>query len=483
LDFSSTIFLFLFLPIVLSLSLIVPKKYSNYFLLTTSLAFYAWGEIYYILVLVCSITVNHLIGLFIQHSNRQTSRKSFLAIGITANLGILSTFKYTDFLTKNLNEILAQFNVQAISLPDMHWPVGVSFFTFQAITYIVDIYRRDASACKNPIDSALYISFFPRLIAGPIAQYRHTASQLSDRTVTSEKFARGVKRFIIGLGKKILIANTLAGPANSVFGLLPSPVGTELAWLAAVCFTLQIYFDFSGYSDMAIGLGLMLGFEIPENFNYPYVSKSIREFWRRWHITLSNWFRDYLYIPLGGNRLTTFKTYRNLLLVFFLCGLWHGPNWTFVVWGLYHGLFMVIERIGLGNLFEKKIKPLGYAYATLVVMIGWVFFRAPDLSSAFSIIRSMFFIGPEARHVHTFGEFANYQVLTVLGVAILASTPFFKYLKNWVLRAFATREPQAPSKIRLLGSFVGLVGLVAILILCFVSVAATTHNPFIYAQF
>ena len=327
-SFSSPIFLFLFLPSVLVLHFLIPKDWRNGFLLCISLLFYTWGAKSIILIMLFLIGFNYLFGIILERysSDEQGKRRIVLFLAVLINVGLLCYFKYTNFL---VNTII--FGEQRIN--PIHLPIGISFFTFQALSYVIDVYRRDMPAQKNPTRLALYISFFPELLAGPILRYRAMAGQIARRSIDLSGFAAGVRRFIVGLGKKVLIANTLATVADRIFSLAPAQFTPGLAWLGILCYTLQIYFDFSGYSDMAIGLGRMFGFEFMENFNYPYMSRSIKDFWRRWHISLSTWFRDYLYIPLGGNRGTPFRTHINLIIVFLLCGLWHGANWTFLVWG------------------------------------------------------------------------------------------------------------------------------------------------------
>ncbi len=474
--FDSTIFLFLFLPIILSIWLLSHKQLGNYFLVFTSLLFYAWGQSFYVLVLIASILANHFTGRYLERQEAG-HRKAVLSLGLVANLLLLTSFNYVEFLAENLNHVLILLGTVPIGIPEIKHPVGVSFFTFQAITYIVDIYRGQAPAQKRIIDTALFISFFPRLLAGPIGTYRKLYSQLESRTMSYPKFALGVRRFVIGLAKKVLIANTLAGPANGVFNLLPSPISAELAWLGAVCYTLQIYFDFSGYSDMAIGLGHMFGFDVPENFNFPYTSTSIREFWRRWHITLSNWFRDYLYIPLGGNQVANWKIYRNLLLVFFLCGLWHGPAWTFVIWGLYHGLFLVLERLGLEKFLGKLWQPISHLYVLLVVTIGWVVFRASDLDTATTMLKSMFFLGSAPSSAQTLSEFLNRETFTAILLATIFSTPIFNHIHQKYLSNDTDLDWKPISATAWCG------GLLVLLALSFMQLVGSTHNPFIYFQF
>ena len=309
-----------------------------------------------------------------------------LGLAIAVNLVVLGVFKYANFFADNVNAVAAAIGAPPLAFPHVLLPIGISFYTFHAISYVVDVYRRDASAQKSPVHAALYLLLFPQLIAGPIIRYRYIADQLEQRVVSLDDFAVGVRRFVIGLGKKVLIANTVAAPADKIFSMPLAELTPAHAWLGIVCYTLQIYFDFSGYSDMAIGLGRMFGFHFPENFRWPYVADTVQEFWRRWHISLSSWFRDYLYVPLGGNRVSPARMYANLVTVFFLCGLWHGASWNFVIWGLFHGSFLVVERLGLAAAIRRLWRPLRHVYLLLVVMIGWVFFRADTLPSAVAFL-------------------------------------------------------------------------------------------------
>ncbi|MGB5708663.1 MAG: MBOAT family O-acyltransferase, partial [Arenicellales bacterium] len=343
--FSSVLFLFLFLPVVLLLYWVIPNKWRNSFLLIVSLTFYAWGEGLFVGIMLLSIAMNYVFGLAIERGNARAGRL-WVGIAVMANLALLGVFKYANFLVENINTLFSSTGIQLITIDQIHLPIGISFFTFQAMSYVIEVHRRVMPAQTNLLNLGLYIALFPQLIAGPIVRYHDIAAQLKTRFVNAGQVAYGIERFVIGLGKKVLIANPMGAVADEIFALPPDSITATVAWTAVACYSLQIYFDFSGYSDMAIGLGRMFGFKFLENFNYPYISQSIQEFWRRWHISLSNWFRDFLYLPLGGNRRGPGRTYFNLLIVFLLCGLWHGASWNFVVWGLLHGSFLVLERIG-----------------------------------------------------------------------------------------------------------------------------------------
>ena len=340
--FSSAIFLQMFLPITFILNWIIPQKCSNILLLIASMIFYAWGEPKFVFLMVALIAFNWGEGKAVENNNG-IKKKVVLTIGVLINLLALGYYKYIGFLASIINKILGS---NAVPIPNVALPIGISFFTFQAISYLVDVYRGETKASPKLVNVALYISFFPQLIAGPIVKYRDINKQIENRSVTWEGVAVGFKRFIYGLAKKVLISNVLGMCVDTIYTYEVAQIDWKAAWIGALAYTFQIYYDFSGYSDMAIGLSKMFGFEIPENFNYPYMSKSITEFWRRWHISLGSWFREYIYIPLGGNRKGVVRTYANLAVVFFLTGLWHGADFSFVLWGLYHGFFSIIERIG-----------------------------------------------------------------------------------------------------------------------------------------
>lgn len=473
--FSSTVFLFIFLPAVLIGYTAAPRVLKNLLLLVASMFFYAWGEGFFVVVMVASIATNYGFGLAVDRFQSEWARKCALACAVIVNLGLLVAYKYTNFLIENLNGVLAMFGATPLENAPVHLPIGISFFTFQAMSYVIDVYRRDAHVQRNPFNIALYISLFPQLIAGPIVRYQDVARQINERRVTIDGFSYGVQRFIIGLGKKVLIANTVAVPADAIFGLPTGELTTGLAWLGIVSYTLQIYFDFSGYSDMAIGLGHMFGFRFMENFNYPYISQSITEFWRRWHISLSTWFRDYLYIPIGGNRGGAIRTYVNLVIVFFLCGLWHGASWTFVAWGFFHGAFLVIERMGFGRALQRVPLPVRSTYTLLVVLVGWVFFRAETFAGATAYLAAMFgFAAGDGVHENV-AMHLDYLVLVAIIAGAIGSTPI------WPKIGASVNSVTGPTLAGL--STVRVAALVSILIACVLQLGASTHNPFIYFRF
>jgi alginate O-acetyltransferase complex protein AlgI len=469
--FASPIFLFLFLPLTLAAYFAFPRAWRNGVLLVTSLAFYAWGEAPYVVLVLGSVVFNYLVGSAIARSGDARSRRLWLAFGVAGNLLVLAIFKYSNFAVANVNTLAPILAITPIALAAIPLPLGISFFTFHAISYVVDVYKGNAHAERNLPRFALYILLFPQLIAGPIIRWRDIAGQLPVREQRIADFAYGVRRFVLGLGKKVLIANTLGAVADRIFALPASELTTPLAWLGLVCYTLQIYFDFSGYSDMAIGLMRMFGFRILENFNYPYIARSIREFWRRWHISLSNWFRDYLYIPLGGNQRGERRAYANLVIVFLLCGLWHGASWPFVLWGIWHGLFLVVERAGLDRAL-RRMGPLSHAYALLAVMGGWVLFRCETLTQAVAYYAALFgrAQGDPARH--PLPEFLDPFVAFTLIVGIVFATPLARAIGQW-------RDRHA--NVAVLG--LDVAWLVAVFVLAGAFLAAGTYNPFIYFRF
>ena len=384
--FSSTIFLCIFLPLVLLGYYICPKKGRNLFLLIASLVFYAWGEPKYVFLMIFSIIANYVFGLLME-KYRQSSRrlKLMLVLSVVIDVGLLCVFKYTDFIISNINAAFgANFDLLKLALP-----IGISFYTFQAMSYTIDVYRGDVKVQRNIIDFGMYITMFPQLIAGPIVRYADVEGQLRDRRVTAQDFSEGAMRFVVGLGKKVLLANQIGALWSEIYALGGSS-SALMAWLGAIAFTFQIYFDFSGYSDMAIGLGRMFGFKFPENFRYPYQSVSITDFWRRWHITLSTWFREYLYIPLGGNRRGFARQALNLLIVWTLTGFWHGAGWNFVLWGLYYFAVLFVEKLFLLKALDRAPKILRHIYSLLLIVLGWVIFACDDIAVLLPFIGSMF---------------------------------------------------------------------------------------------
>ncbi len=469
--FSSPVFLFLFLPTVFIIYKVLPKRVKNYLLIAASLFFYAWGEPVYILLMLASVTVNYVMARAIGAGmEKQRGAKVLLALCVVYNIGMLFVFKYANFFVGNVNGI---FGISLV-IPVIRLPIGISFYTFQAMSYVIDVYRGTNKAQKNFANVLLYISFFPQLIAGPIVKYHDIAQQIEVRTETAEKTAVGLKRFTAGLAKKLLIANAMGSVADSVFALAPGQVNVAVAWIGALTYSLQIYFDFSGYSDMAIGLAKLFGFEIKENFDYPYTAPSIKIFWRKWHISLSTWFKEYLYIPLGGNRKGTVRTSFNLIFVFFCTGLWHGAEWTFVVWGFFHGLFLILERVGAIRT-DKFPRPIASVYTLLIVVTAFTIFRANTLSQGFDFIAKMFTGFTTGPDIQSFiSRTLTPQVIAIGALGIIGSTPIVK--KAYV----ALKHSRLNKTVLEAGS---MIVTLALLVVCMLALSSQTYNPFIYFRF
>lgn len=488
--FASPIFMFLFLPVCLLAYFISSVRLRNLVLMLFSLLFYAWGERFFSLVMVASIFLNWMFGLMLDKVKAQYAAKLVVALAVVVNIGLLGFYKYSGFFVEQFNLLVAPLGYAPVVFDAPHLPLGISFFTFHALSYVIDIYRREAAAQRNPIDFALYISFFPQLIAGPIIRYHDIHTQLTQRRTRFDLVVSGIERFVAGFGKKMLLANPLGEVTDSIFALTPDQLSTPVAWFGIACYTLQIYLDFSAYSDMAIGLARIFGFDFLENFNYPYISRSIQEFWRRWHISLSNWFRDYLYIPLGGNRVAEWHIWLNLIIVFLVCGFWHGANWTFVIWGAIHGLFLVLERAGLGKALERAPGWLRHGYVMAVVTFAWVFFRADSIDDAFRYLAAMAGVhhAPEGASLE---QFIDPLVLMSLAGGMLASMGLFTRLTaDWRCRAGQSRGVLKPGLETLVigadGRFVLLVRfalLITIAWLAAARMASGTYNPFIYFRF
>lgn len=468
--FSSSIFLFLFLPLTLLLYYILKENYRNLFLLLVSFLFYAWSGPKNLIILLASILINYFFGLVLLHMKNSGKwlHRLMLFLGIAANLSMLLYYKYFNFFLCTVNQI----GKTSFVLKDIAFPLGISFFTFCGISYIVDVYKGKVSAQKNPLNVALYLSFFPKLAQGPITRYGDMADQMEKRTCSVEKFGEGVYRFTIGLAKKMIIANQLGAVVDNIYAKAANQNTAAVAWLAAIGYTFQIYFDFSGYSDMAIGLGKMFGFDIMENFNYPYVSTNISDFWRRWHISLSSWFRDYLYIPLGGNR--TGNVFVNLFIVFAVTGLWHGAAWNFVVWGLWHGLFVLLERLLRNKHIEIKLpNAIKIIITFFIVNLGWVLFRAPSFSYAKNMIGVMFGAIRPLNNGIALSWYFTPKIAVVLVLAVLGSLPWKK-----ILPKFAVHFEKSNSLV-----VVKDICIVALLAVSIMLVMTSTYNAFIYFKF
>lgn len=466
--FSSIVFLFTFLPAVVILYYLLPVRFRNVILLLASLVFYAWGEPVYLFLMLLSILFNYFSGLDIAR-NLQDKRaaKRSLVFNLIINLAVLGFFKYEGFVLDTLNGILPVH----ISYHALPLPIGISFYKFQILSYIIDVYRGNVKVQTNLPNFALYVTMFPQLIAGPIVQYADVDEQLASREVSRTKFGEGSMYFIRGLAKKVLLANTSGMIFTEVSGLAKGNIAVMTAWLGAFAYMFQIYFDFSGYSDMAIGLGKMFGFEFNMNFNYPYVSKSITEFWRRWHISLSSWFRDYVYIPLGGNRVSKIKHIRNLLIVWFLTGLWHGAAWNFVAWGLYYGVILIIEKYLLSPVLDRLPDVVRHIYSIVLVVIGWVLFFSSSFGQAADYIRVMFGAG-----AHGFADRESMYLLTsnliLWLILIFGSTPLVHFRYEHMLR---TKKWNT--------TIINSVVYVALFIVCIAYLVTETYNPFLYFRF
>lgn len=466
--FSSIVFLFSFLPAVMILYYLLPVRFRNVILLLASLVFYAWGEPVYLFLMLLSILFNYFSGLDIAR-NLQDKRaaKRSLVFNLIINLAVLGFFKYEGFVLDTLNGILPVH----ISYHALPLPIGISFYTFQILSYIIDVYRGNVKVQTNLPNFALYVTMFPQLIAGPIVQYADVDEQLASREVSWTKFGEGSMYFIRGLAKKVLLANTSGMIFTEVSGLAKGNIAVVTAWLGAFAYMFQIYFDFSGYSDMAIGLGKMFGFEFNMNFNYPYVSKSITEFWRRWHISLSSWFRDYVYIPLGGNRVSKIKHIRNLLIVWFLTGLWHGAAWNFVAWGLYYGVILIIEKYLLSPVLDRLPDVVRHIYSIVLVVIGWVLFFSSSFGQAADYIRVMFGAG-----AHGFADRESMYLLTsnliLWLILIFGSTPLVHFRYEHMLRSKKWNT-----------TIINSVVYAALFIVCIAYLVTETYNPFLYFRF
>ncbi len=465
--FTSEIFLFIFLPFTIIAYYLLNDKYRNLFLLLASLLFYSWGEPHNVLIMLFSVCVNYFVGLALEKTQREGKSllaKSLLLFSLLFNLGLLGYFKYSMFVITNINRLTGI----AIPWNNIALPIGISFFTFQILSYVIDVYRGE-KAQHNILDLGLYIALFPQLIAGPIVRYSDIINQIKGRVLSVDKFYSGCLMFMMGFSKKILIADQLSPFVADVFN--KDGMSSLVAWVGAIAYSLQIYFDFSGYSDMAIGIGKMLGFEFMQNFNYPYIANSVKDFWRRWHISLSTWFRDYVYIPLGGSRCSQLRNYSNLIVVFFLTGLWHGASWNFIAWGLYYVVFLIIERLGFGRLLERIPPFFSHAYTLFVIVVGWVFFRAESLTRSLLYIKSMFTITNNC-----WGDLAsiiNKEHAFCLLIGIVFSLPIGKKVYQW-----STSVDKS-----VLLQLVSILAIIATFLLAICYMVGNGFSPFLYFRF
>lgn len=469
--FSSITFLFAFLALVLILYFIVPRRMKNLVLLVFSLVFYAWGEAVYIVLMLASIAVAYVTGIFADKQRDNASPITALVSVIMAvvwNIGLLLFFKYTDFFISNANSMFG-FSIKLLGLS---LPIGISFYSFQALSYVIDVYRGEIRAQKNIITLATYVSLFPQLIAGPIVRYQTIEHQLMHRKESAEQFAEGVKRFAVGLGKKVILANNIGFLFSEISNTPQSELSVTASWLGILAYTFQIYFDFSGYSDMAIGLGKMFGFDFLENFNYPYISKSITDFWRRWHISLSTWFRDYVYIPLGGNRKGLPRQCLNIMIVWFLTGFWHGANWNFMLWGVYFGVILLMEKIFLGKALQKIPSVFQHIYALIFIIIGWGIFAFEDTTALINNFKNMFFISDlPLINSKALLWIAQYAVTFI--ILIIASTPLFKKIGE----KLSVKIPAVYSCV------IQPLAVLGLLVISTAYLASNSFNPFLYFRF
>lgn len=462
--FSSFSFIFVFLPIVLAMYYLVKDKYKNICICIASLIFYAWGEPKNIIIMIVSVILNYFLAIYIGKTSGK-KKKIIMGMDILLNIAIIGFFKYANFIIDNMNLVLnTNINHMNVALP-----IGISFYTFQILSYVIDVYRGKVKVQKSIIKLCTYVSLFPQLVAGPIVRYEDIEKQLDERKESFDKLMQGLKRFVYGLGKKVLIANNVALVADTIYEIYPTQ-GTILLWIAAISYTLQIYFDFSGYSDMAIGLGKMFGFEFMENFNYPYIANSITDFWRRWHISLSTWFKDYVYIPLGGNRVSKLKLIRNILVVWTLTGLWHGASWNFVLWGIYYAILLILEKIVFNQYIEKLPKWIKHSYTLLLIIIGWMIFRMQDVAAISNILKNMFIYQPSNIVEYVLNSWDLKVGLLFIIPGIILSTPVISK---------KIKENHNKTGVYIINNIIVCM----ILIASMLQLLIQTYNPFIYFNF
>ncbi|MGN0633209.1 MAG: MBOAT family O-acyltransferase [Oscillospiraceae bacterium] len=467
--FSGMVFLFAFLPAVFIAYFLTPNRFKNLILLIASLFFYAWGEPKYILLMLASVTAAYVTGLFADRK-KYGKKKAFIAAlaAVVWNIGLLLFFKYSDFFVINANSI---FGTQ-LKLPGLALPIGISFYSFQSLSYVIDVYRGEVKPQKNFVTLATYVALFPQLVAGPIVRYIDIERQLENRSFSLQRFAAGIKRFAVGLAKKAVLANGIYVLFTEISSADNSQMSVAAAWMCALAYTFQIYFDFSGYSDMAIGLGKMFGFDFLENFNYPYISKSITEFWRRWHMSLSSWFRDYVYIPLGGNRKGKARQCLNIMIVWFLTGFWHGANWNFALWGVYFGVLLIIEKLFLKKAVEKLPKFFSHLYALVLIVVGWEIFAFEDTSQLILNLKNMFGLGGLPLWNAQAAMWAV-QYLPITVILIVGSTPLMKHFGEFLNE----KKPY------LYGLLIEPLCTAFMLVISAAYLASSSFNPFLYFRF
>ncbi len=484
--FSSVSFLFLFLPVTLAIFFFLPKKLKFLFLSLSSLLFYFWGENYLVWILITSTTIDYFCGILIDYfkrrsdKNKRVGEKIVLGVSILSNLSFLAYFKYFNFFIDSYNSLIESLGLSgqlSLQIAKIALPLGISFYTFQSMSYTIDVYRGKVKATKNFLKFAAFVTMFPQLVAGPIVLYKNIENDLNNHVLSIDKFVKGIKRFSYGLGKKVLIANVVAQSVDNIYALPQEHLFFSLAWLANICYAIQIYFDFSGYSDMAIGLGHIMGFDFPENFNYPYIASSTRDIWRRWHMTLTGWLQSYVYIPLGGSRCSATRCDINIFIVFALCGLWHGADWTFILWGVGNGLIIIVERRFLSSFLEKMPLVLRRFYAVGVFLIGLVLVRSDSVPDAFYIIKTLFGFG-NLKGNYCLTEFLQGGVWASLLLGIILSYPVFPKMKVGLKSRFESKK-----NVFSLLNLSEMILIVIILILSASRIASGTYNPFIYFRF
>ena len=483
--FSSPIFLFAFLPVTLAGYYLLDRKFKNIFLLIMSLIFYAWGEPKFIFIMLISIMANWLFGLAVdKFRDNKRAAHGYLTLMVLWNVSIFFVYKYLNFTITNVNALFGT----TFPLTKFVLPIGISFFTFQAMSYVIDVYRGNGSVQKNPLNVALYITFFPQLIAGPIVRYETVANEIKNRKETLDDFSLGIKRFIYGLSKKLILSNLAAVAADKAFELTDySGVSAAMAWFCALCYSLQILFDFSGYSDMAIGLGKMFGFHFLENFNFPYMSKTITEFWRRWHISLSSWFREYVYIPLGGNRKGMGRQLFNIMVVWMLTGLWHGANWNFVLWGIYYGILLMFEKLFLLKWLKKAPAWIGHIYSMFLVVIGWTIFAQTDMSQLGRYLKTMFGIGAHGGADADFFYFLSTNAVLLI-LLVVCSIDHRFWLRKICKKSVDSENTEDDNIYQWCELSRGLtyakpIIMVVLLVVSFAFLVGDSYNPFLYFRF
>ncbi len=481
--FNSVTFLFFFLPITLLIFFFLRNRPAarNVFLLVMSLVFYYAGEKAYTLLLLAVFFMNYGFGIWISRAGER--RKAVLAVSIVFNMLPLVVFKYTNFILANINELIELFGGTALPVPKIHLPIGISFFTFAMISYVMDVYRGNAPAAKSPVPLALFLTLWPKMLQGPITRYATVARDMVERRVTTEDFIYGVRRFVIGLGKKMIIANAISGTVERLFATPASELSAAVAWLAVFTYLMHLYYDFSGYTDMAIGLGRMIGFKLPENFRYPFVSTSMRVFWQRWHITLMSWFRDYVYFPLGGSRVNRARHYANLVFVFVLTGLWHGSSWGFILWGLMNGLLLVLERFLPEDFFDRLWRPVGIAYVNLAFMLQAVFFRSSTIDYAFKLFAAMFGFNDAGAITTTMSLVMNSELGFGIALGLAGYAPIIPAMRDRLAAFVEKQEGAAGTMARAAHGAVMALIFIGIIILSYMAVASETFTPFVYGQF